>query len=208
MIKRILISTDSQLHGIFNNNIPILMKLKKSNISLLNDNNVVYFNGEKFDITSIASSIIIVKDSSTIPLTDVNSETDFLLHHSRTENHQKEVVEKFTGRKKRGMHSNRDEDLYKPVFEKLFDDTISDKLKAILEVLGFTDKEIEEKETLESQLNFLHHCLTPDGLSKEEVTNAEWAKLDEFTKLKTANDGPFGNNYLSALSTLRDALLS
>lgn len=61
---------------------------------------------------------------------------------------------------------------------------------------------------LESKLNFLQHCLTPDGLKEEEVTKSEWAKLNEFIKLQAANDGPFGDNYLEALRTLRDKLLA
>jgi len=70
------------------------------------------------------------------------------------------------------------------------------------------NKDVIQKEViLESKLNFLHHCLTPDGLKKEEVKSSEWVKLDEFSKLKTANDGPFGDNYLSALRALRDKLL-
>jgi len=89
----------------------------------------------------------------------------------------------------------------------LFDDEIKNKFSEILKVLGFTQEQIEEKNILESKLNFLHHCLTPDGLENEEVTNSDWAKLEGFNTLTEAKDGPFGENYLSALRTLRDKLL-
>ena len=61
---------------------------------------------------------------------------------------------------------------------------------------------------LESKLNFLHHCLTPDGLANIDVTSSEWANLEEFKKLTEATDGPFGDKYLSALRTLSDKLLA
>jgi hypothetical protein len=71
-----------------------------------------------------------------------------------------------------------------------------------------SQEEIKREIALEAKLNFLHHCLTPDGLKEEEVTKSEWSKLDEFTKLKSAGDGSFGDNYLEALRKLRDKLLA
>lgn len=77
-----------------------------------------------------------------------------------------------------------------------------------------SQEEIKREISLESKLNFLHHCLTPDGLKKEEVLKSEWAALNEFKSLTEvkpekgkAEVDPFGDNYLSALRTLRDKLL-
>lgn len=136
----------------------------------------------------------------------VDRNNSCLLHHTTIIQAVKDAFDnRFV---KSGMHEQNAQGLYAPVFRILLDESINDKLSAILKVLGFTDKEVEEKEILESQLNFLHHCLTPDGLKEEEVTKSEWAKLNEFTKLQAANDGPFGDNYLEALRKLRDKLLA
>lgn len=208
MIERIFISTNANLHGIFGGRdyANLQARLTNSGLSLLNsdENHKVYFNGTGFDMTTTSSSIIVVKDSSETSLTGINPLTDLLLHHTQTDNHIRNVVENFEGKKVQGRHPDL---YYTDVFKIIFNDAITDKLSEILKVLDFTDKEVEEKETLESKLNFLHHCLTPDGLINAEVTNSEWANLDEFTKLKSTNDGPFGDNYLSVLRALRDKLL-
>jgi len=207
-MKRVFISTDSTLHGIFNNDIAVLQKVNNSNLNLLNTNDIVYYDfaNSIFDLTFTTSSIIIVKDSSTTALKNIKEDTDFLLHHSRTEEHQRMVVTPFKGRKKPGMHSNRVEDLYKPILKFLFDDG-EDKLNRILGVLGFTDSQVQKENELESKLNFLHHCLTPAGLRKAEL-KAEWDAETEFDVLAAVKtDGPFGDTYLKSLRTLRDKLL-
>jgi hypothetical protein len=204
MIQRIYISTNGTLHGIFNFDDDTRAKLNLSNLTLLNANNVIYFNGKTFDTTSTTSNIMIVKDSSTIKLTGINSETDLLLHHTQTDQHIENVVKQFEGKKVQGRHPDL---FYTDVFKIIFNDDIKDKLAEMLRVLGFSEKEILEKETLESKLNFLHHCLTPDGLTDNEVSNSEWANTDEFKKLQSATDGPFGDNYLEVLRKLRDKLL-
>ncbi|MCZ2392977.1 MAG: hypothetical protein LC105_03855 [Chitinophagales bacterium] len=78
-----------------------------------------------------------------------------------------------------------------------------------------SQEEIKREVILEAKLNFLHHCLTPDGLKKGEVLKSEWAALNEFkslTEVKPEEDkaevDPFGDNYLDALRTLRDKLLA
>ena len=74
-------------------------------------------------------------------------------------------------------------------------------------ILGFSQEQIAEKETLESKLNFLHHCLTPDGLGKADL-NLEWNAKAEFEALEAVQgEGAFGENYIKALRTLRDKLL-
>ena len=97
MTKRIFISTDSNLHGIFGgrNDANLQKKLKESNLSLLNDNDKIYYNGQTFDTSTTTSSIIVVKDSSAARLTGINPNTDFLLHHTQTNEHIKNVVNNF-----------------------------------------------------------------------------------------------------------------
>ena len=203
MIQRIYISTNETLHGIFNFDSDHRAKLNKSSLSLLRNNNVVYYSGNKFDTISTTSTIIVVKDSSTTQITGINAETDLLLHHTQTYDHIKNVVEKFQGKKVLGRHPDL---YYTDVFKIIFNEAITDKLSEILKVLGFTEKEIIEN-TLESKLNFLHHCLTPDGLAKDEVTSSDWAATDEFKELGKATDGPFGDTYLKSLRSLRNKLL-
>lgn len=154
----------------------------------------------------VAPNVFLIQDSlPNISIEDSNN--CILLFHSKT---QEKVKNSFNStQKKLGAHEQGEQELYAPVFGVLINEAIKneDKAAKIIEILGLTKNEINKKGILESKLNFLHHCLTPDGLSKEEVTKSEWAKLNEFTKLQAANDGPFGDNYLSALRTLRNKLL-
>lgn len=157
------------------------------------------------------SDIILIQDSAKKDELEqaglkFNRSLDFFLHHTNANallNDQNNLFQNVA----QGLHEPNTHHKYRPVFDIILDKK-EDKLNRILKELGFTDTQLYKKETLESKLNFLHHCLTPDGLKEEEVTKSEWAKLDEFTKLKSAGDGPFGDNYLSALRTLRDKLLA
>lgn len=148
MSKRIFISTDATLHGIFGgiNYLNLQSKLNNSNLSLLNDENtdLVYFNGQTFDKTSIQADIIIVKDSSTKTLAGINAANDFLLHHTQTDAHIRNVVEKFEGRKIQGRHPDL---FYLDVFKIIFDDSIfsANKCEKIINAV-FYDPE-EEKLT-------------------------------------------------------------
>ena len=158
---------------------------------------------------NIDSTLEVAKDVFLIhqdrPSIVVDKEKSCLLHHTTISNVVKSAFD--SGLVKPGMHEQNDNGLYAPVFKVLLNDSITEKLPKILKILGFTDTEVQGKEILESKLNFLHHCLTPEGLKEEKVTKSEWAKLNEFTKLQEASDGPFGDKYLSALRTLRDKLL-
>ena len=205
MIKRIFISTNETLHGLFNFDNDNFKKLLDSQLSELTKYDVLYYNGKTFDTSSKSSNIIVISDASEKQLTSINPDTDLLLHHAKTREHIDRVVNKFEGKKVQGEHPNV---YYTAVFKIIFNDKITDKLSEILKVLGFTDKEVQEKEVLESKLNFLHLCLTPDRLTKQEVTKSEWTELSEFEILKNANDGPFGDKYIEALRNLRDKLLA
>lgn len=223
MLKRIFISTDFELHGMFNNDIPTLLKVNASQIALLNNNDVVYYNGVTFDTTSAGANIILVKDSSTTPLIGINAGTDFLLHHTRTTEHQNSVVHEFKGGKKQGMHSQRDEDFYKYVFKEIiFNDTNTDKLNSILQVLGFDDATQKHNKELESKLNFLHNCLTPSGakialqtqdynLIKDLVESLKLEGSDKtilkYMAEQEDKDCFDEEKYLKHLRTLRDKLL-
>jgi hypothetical protein len=131
---------------------------------------------------------------------------DFILYHSSSEQEVIDSIKKsFLGNHiQKGSHIS--DDYHDKIYRILFGDK-NEKPNEILAILGFTQEQIDKKVILESKLNFLHDCLTPDGLKEAEVTNSDWAKLEDFTKLTAANDGPFGDNYLSALRTLRDKLL-
>lgn len=103
MIERIFISTNANLHGIFGGRdyANLQTKLTNSGLYLLDrgENHKVYYNGTGFDLATAASNIIVVKDSSEISLTGINPNTDMLLHHTQTDNHIINVVEKFEGKK-------------------------------------------------------------------------------------------------------------
>lgn len=80
----------------------------------------------------------------------INSENDFILFH-QTHPPSNEILKKFKANKG-GSHIIGG--YHDKIYGILFDDK-SEKFSIILEILGFTEKEITEKETLESKLNFL-----------------------------------------------------
>jgi hypothetical protein len=209
-MKRIFISTNYDKLGKVigdNQDEKGIKDLNNDEISLL------YFNNSTFNFqTSLIENaiLLLVKDTSTLidsnktPLVKINKDEDYLMGHSTCKH-----LELFEYTHTDGMHEQKDP-FYTSVFKTIFDDSIqpADKVEEILKVLGFTEEQKTEKNEHESKLNFLHHCLTKSGLNKDEVTNSEWAKLDEYKNLSSqANDGPFGANYISALRSLRDKLL-
>lgn len=159
MKKRIFISTDANLHGIFGGRTEadLQQKLNNSGLSLLKDNDVVYYNEKTFDTITTTSSIIVVNDLSATRLEGINADTDFLLHHTQTDEHITNVVNKFegNGNKVQGQHPDL---YYTDVFKIIFDDTNTDKLNSILKVLGFTEEEIKKKDDLEALIH-LHKSL-------------------------------------------------
>lgn len=234
-MKRIFISTDWD--RLRDSVLPVAAPNRNNitkGIDLLGQtNSLLYFNSNTFTFSEVQinSEIILIYDedySNAINLIDTDKGTDLLLHHSRPNNPTPDYSIKFD-HKVTGEHELTGRN-YPDVFKIIFNDAITDKLSEILKVLGFTDKEVEEKETLESKLNLLHHCLTPEGCKSVtwgEDYKIEVKKMSEdgqelteqlglindikakelFVKLKQTTDGPFGENYLSALRTLRDKLL-
>lgn len=216
MIKRIFISTNANLHGIFGGRdyANLQTKLTNSGLSLLNngENHKVYFNGTGFDIATTSSSIIVVIDSSATLLTGINPLTDLLLHHTQTDNHIRNVVEKFEGKKVQGRHPDL---YYTEVFKIIFNDNIIDKLPAILKVLGFTEKEVQEKIVLKSKLDFLHFIYN-GGIPSKYEGDKSFAEKDLY---KTFEGNPYqidldmdadetkGAKQRKHLIALRDVLL-
>lgn len=159
------------------------------------------------DKIEIAPNVFLIKDSlENITIEDIDN--CILLYHSSTKNVVKNAFK--IKPENPGMHEQNDNYLYAPVFRILLNPNIPDNEKAIeiIKKLGLTKEKLEERDSLESKLNFLHHCLTPDGLTNDEVAKSEWANTVEFKELEKVTDGPFGAKYLEALSKLRDALLS
>jgi hypothetical protein len=229
-MKRVFISTNGSLRGLYRGDAVKEKKLQNCNLTLLNNNDVVYYNFETnvFDTNSVNSSLIVIKDSSPTNnespvnslIQNINTETDFLLHHSREPNHQIFVVKKFHN-KKPGQHTPGNEHLYQPVFDIIFDENVYglDKVVKIFEVLGFTDEEVKEKDELEAKLSLLHKCLTPDeAKSATQIPNYNLIKdmvesiminnepvIEYLTKQSDCFDE---ENYIKPLTTLRDKLLA
>ena len=185
-MKRIYISTNATLHGIFNNDAAVYLKIAESNLNLLDKNDVIFFSIEtnKFSTATANPGIIIVKDSSTTPLPDIKMNTDFLLHHSRTLEHQNTVVKNFSGRKKSGKHSNNGKELYKPVLEIIFDDS-DDKVNRILSVLGFSDEEMKRTDEVEALIQ-IHKSLklVPlKGCWRDDALNEDKKKLEDLSHI-------------------------
>lgn len=143
--------------------------------------------------------------SDTIDNIEIDNKTDCcLLFHTKT---KKNILETFDY-KKQGQHEQGRDGLYAPVFSILLDSTKNEqeKLSEIIKTLGFTKDKIEEKDTLEAKLEFLHLCLTPDELSKAEYKK-EWEVENDMNTLKVTNDGHFGENYVKTLCVIRNKLL-
>lgn len=146
-MKRIFISTSHDLHGLFNDEEYTVLKsrLDNSDLSLLVDNNVLYYNDDtkKFDSTTTNSNIIIIKDSYTKDKTDVldtifeniDKDNDGWLHHNRENSHNEAVEAKFKYIKK-GEHTTGNENgyLYEKVFKIIFDND-NNKTQRIIEFL-------------------------------------------------------------------------
>ncbi len=159
-----------------------------------------YDYGDNFRVIVLEDSF---KDWTRYQIDPAN---DYILYHLSS---QPEVIKKICDTfvaKHIQSGSHVDHQFHDKVYRIIFDDD-NPKPNRFLEALGFTKGQIEEKDTFESKLDFLHNCLTPDGMTSAEVTQSEWARFDEFTKLKATKDGPFGRNYIDALSELRDKLL-
>lgn len=133
-------------------------------------------------------------------------ETDYILYHTSSEKDKIEIINKGFRVNHIQKSSHILGELHDKVYQVIFSD-VNDKHNSIFNILGFTDKQIEQKETLESKLNFLHHCLIPAGLNSSDL-NVEWNAKTEFEALELVKtEGPFGDNYLKSLRTLRDKLL-
>jgi hypothetical protein len=78
-----------------------------------------------------------------------------LLRHTTIKD---EVVKAFDGKLiKTGQHVQGQSSLYEPVFKILLDDSIKDKLSEILKKLGFTEKDVQEKQDIETKKYFLSY---------------------------------------------------
>lgn len=144
---------------------------------------------------------------------------DCILYHESSAQEVKDEINRIFVQLKYGSHVSKG--FHDKTYQIIFDDD-NNKAGRILGALGFTDKQIKEKDELEVKLETLHACLTPEGYDtvlwdNEKVTIKELEKSftgeignkgkAEFDKLKDADDGPFGENYIMALTELRNVLL-
>jgi hypothetical protein len=183
----------------------------EKNLQLIGTNKFIFYDhtSQNFVVNKADSNIILIQDTATeanLTALNINKDTDYFLHHTN-ENGLLEVQDTLfqNNRIAQGLHEPLDEHKYQPVFNIILDNE-NNKFNRILGQLNFTPQEIAKKETLEAKLNFLHQCLTPDGLGTATI-DASWSAETQFEALKQVNDGPFGENYIKALTTLRDKLL-
>lgn len=156
------------------------------------------------------TTVELIKDvfliSDTIDCIEIDKKTDCcLLFHTKTNDKVKDAF----NFKKKGKHEQGRVGLYAPVFSILLDSKKNQQemLSEIIGILGFTKDEIEEKDILEAKLEFLHLCLTPEGLTPEGLKD-EWNAKNEYSALQNVKDeGPLGENYIKALRVLRNKLL-
>ena len=200
-MKRIYISTNNDLHGLFNEMgfEDWYNKQKKSGLCSLID--ILYYNSQKgiFDKESTDSDIILLSDSLTKFDINIDLENSYLLHHNQTIEHLDFILKEFKHTKK-GRHILSETDLYYPAFKIIFDDTIpaNQKAEKIIEKI-FPDKE----KKLNAALDFLHLCLSkiPTDEDKKMLTN-EKIEIPIILQGKLLSD-----EYVNSLSELRDKLL-
>jgi hypothetical protein len=83
----------------------------------------------------------------------------------------------------------------------------SNKEDAFNAVWEYFSKKNDNNQKLETNLEFLHNCLTPDGL-KDATLQEDWQASSEFEELKKENgNNPFSDPYIDALTALRNKLL-
>ena len=168
----------------------------------------------------VTQDVYLILDTLTI-LTEtvvVNSKQDFLLFHNQTTNEIKNLFD--VNHIKEGHQTQLPEHFYKPVFEILVDNAKNNKFIEILKILGFTQEQVDERDTLEAKLNLLHLCLTPSEAKKAkdvegyslikdlvESVTLEGSDIRIIDHLATQEDCFDENNYLKPLRALRDKLL-
>lgn len=171
--------------------------------------------------TEIVPNVFLIQDTlENITIEDIDN--CILLYHSSTKEGVKSAF-KYKPENP-GMHEQNDNGFYAPVFRVLINPNVLDYQKAIeiIKILGLTKDKIEEKDTLESKLNFLHHCLTPSGakvasqaqdypLIKDLVEGLKLEGSDkqilEHLAEQEDKDCFDEEKYLKHLRTLRDKLL-
>jgi hypothetical protein len=127
-----------------------------------------------------------------------------LLHHTGTENYPAALS--LLKQKSIGYEQSIEE--RDTVYHELANMVCNKALNATI-IYEFIEKIKVFDTVLEAKLNFLHKCLTPEGLADAELMISEdWDASQEFSNLNDIEaDGPFGENYLSALRNLRNQLL-
>jgi hypothetical protein len=181
-----------------------------------------FYNVEKncFLKQNNSSQIILLRDTL-VKLENINIDdnNDYLLYHSIT----KSAIRGLFKKSKLGHHEPEEECHYKPVFDIILDEE-GNKFNRIMNFLF-----PPEKDLLETKLVILHKCL-----AFEEISNINWevdgtiiltdkktgeSKIlpekitdnvvkDKFEILKgLKTSGPFGDEYINALTELRDCLL-
>ena len=163
---------------------------------------------------------LIVLDDTFINWTkyQINKSNDYILYHTSSEGN---VITALTTafldnhiQKSSHILGEFHDEVYRIIFG-----NDSDKPNKILNVLGFTNEQIEEKEILESKLNLLHQCLTPDDAkTATQIPNYHLIEVDvEDVKIKNESvieylakqsDCFDEEGYIKPLTTLRDKLLA
>lgn len=137
----------------------------------------------------------------------IKNDDFFIIHHNnQSDDFNAHLTNIPSNRRFDGIHES--DDVRAKYYEKLVDILDDEDAKKGLlsnELAEELKKKINEDNSLEAKLNFLHQCLTPDGL-KDATLKDEWNAESEFENLKIVKDGPFGNDYLEALRSLRDKL--
>jgi len=190
---------------------------EEEQLAVLNFLNAINF--PEIPLIEVVENVYLILDSLiTIPSTvQVNYNEDYLLYHNRTE---RDLINLFAAnQRKEGHQTQRAQDFYKPVFTILLNEDLQNKYSQILEILGFTESQILEKDILEVKLNLLHHCLTPEGaktpeaienysLIKDLIKKVKWGEKTVVEHLAEQTNCFDDDNYIKPLTKLRDALLS
>lgn len=204
-MNRIIISTSiPKLNSILKTNLDKLEQFKSRNF-------VGFCEINKTFVNDIMDKQIILINDNFKEFTEgfFNKGTDYFLHHTNKNGLSEKQDELFdnlricTGRHEVG-EANINETKYPKVFEIIFDNE-NDKLNRIIQFLFPT---LDEDTILNEKLDFLHNCLIPENLCKIKC-KSEWQVDSEFKKLKELKcTDPFDDNYIEALTTVRDKLLN
>jgi hypothetical protein len=169
---------------------------------------ISYAEFEDWQVLLVLDDYLVSGKEQLEPFLDGNT---LVMHHSIPYNMHEYLKGQPVKGSKQGYHEKGDQYGY-PLLNNLFGTYTESGFnpgkyhEALKKIIAWFFFDGENDDLLEAKLDFLHQCLTPEGLVNATL-NPEWNAGKEFSALMNSKDGPFGDNYINALKELRNKLI-